>query len=311
MHDVSSSALAHGGSVHTPLTTTRYASPKMSRRVALALILCAPLAIAQTSGHEDGTEEGSEPNPSASASVPIHPVVAPHAITQKDGMVQVAGGKFTMGTNDAKAAPNEKPAHEAHVATFWIDRTEVTVAAYRACVQTHKCEAPQRTAPTCTYDLGDDLLPVSCVRWQDADAFCRAENKRLPSEYEWELAARGGGAFKYPWGNSPSTCFQAATLLRNETGRSCTGFKPARVGSYVVNVSPFGAVDMAGNLEEWTSTWYVEHLASGARPTSGASHVLRGGGWLSRPIDSRTTARNWGSSLEAGPNVGFRCAKDP
>ncbi|HEY2368784.1 MAG TPA: SUMF1/EgtB/PvdO family nonheme iron enzyme [Polyangiaceae bacterium] len=288
----------------------------MRHRVVIAVILCAPLApgigSAQTPGHDDGTEEG-EPVPSASASAsapPLHPVALPHAVVQKDGMVQVAGGKFTMGTNDAKAAPNEKPAHESHAATFWIDRTEVTVAAYRACVESRKCELPQKTAATCTYDLGDDLLPVSCVRWQDADAFCRAENKRLPSEQEWELAARGGGAFKYPWGNSPSSCFQAATLLRNETGRSCTGLRPARVGSYVVNTSPFGAVDMAGNLEEWTASWYVEHLASGARPTSGASHVLRGGGWLSRPIDSRTTSRSWGSSVEAGPNAGFRCVKD-
>jgi formylglycine-generating enzyme required for sulfatase activity len=276
------------------------------------VLVSSPMAIAQTQGHDDGTEEGeSVPSASASASVPLHPVVAPHAVVQKDGMVYVAGGRFTMGTNEAKAAPNEKPAHEAHVGAFWIDRTEVTVVAYRACVIANKCEEPQKTAPTCTYELGDDNLPVSCVRWSDADAFCRAENKRLPREHEWELAARGGGAFKYPWGSSASSCILAATLLHDSTGRSCTGRRPAHVGSYPVNVSPFGALDMAGNLEEWTSSWYVEHLASGARPTSGASHVLRGGGWLSRPIDARTTARNWGSAVEAGPNVGFRCARDP
>ncbi len=276
------------------------------------VVLAAPLAIAQTQGRDDGTEEG-EAVPSAAASAPLapaHALPSPHAVVQKDGMVFVTGGRFTMGTSDAKAAPNEKPSHEANVGAFWIDRTEVTVGAYRACVDTHKCARPQASAPTCTYDLGDDALPVSCVRWEDADEFCRAENKRLPNEIEWELAARGGGAFKYPWGNSASSCLLAATLLHDATGRSCTGRRPARVGSYAMNVSPFGAVDMAGNLEEWTATWYVEHVASGARPTSGASHVLRGGGWLSRPIDSRTTARNWGSALEAGANVGFRCAKD-
>jgi len=284
----------------------------VKRWIALGVlvVLAAPIAIAQTRDNNDGAEE--EPSASVSASAPPpHVVVSPHAVVLKDGMVFVAGGHFTMGTNDAKAAPNEKPSHEANVGAFWIDRTEVTVAAYRACVLAHKCEAPQKSAPTCTYDLGDDLLPVSCVRWLDADTFCRVENKRLPSEHEWELAARGGGAFKYPWGNSSSSCVVAATLLRDETGRSCTGRRPAHVGSYAINVSPFGAVDMAGNVEEWTSSWYVEHPASGARPTSGASHVLRGGGWLSRPIDSRTTARNWGSALEAGPNVGFRCARDP
>jgi len=283
------------------------------RKWTAALVLAlAPLAVAQTQQaqpRDDGTEQG-EPLASASASVPPKPVPPPRAVIQKDGMVFVTGGRFTMGSDGPKAAPNEKPAHAAEVDSFWIDRTEVTVGAYRACVRAHRCAEPQRTSAACTYDLGDDQLPVSCVRWEDADGYCRAQHERLPNEREWELAARGGGAFKYPWGNGPSSCVVAATLLNNSTGHTCTGARPARVGHYPFNVSPFGALDMAGNVEEWTSSWYVEHTASGARPTSGASHVLRGGGWLSRPIDCRTTSRDWGSSVEAGPNVGFRCAKD-
>jgi formylglycine-generating enzyme required for sulfatase activity len=283
------------------------------RRLAL-LVLVAPLvAAAQTQGHDDGTEEDDVPSATSSGSAeapPPKPVGPTHGVVQKDGMVWVTGGRFTMGASDLKAAPNERPAHDATVGSFWIDRTEVTVGAYRACVGAHKCEAPPRSATTCTYEMGDETLPVSCVRWQDADVYCRAQSKRLPTEVEWELAARGGGAFKYPWGMSSSSCLNAATLLHDNTGRSCTGRRPAHVGAYAMNVSPFGAVDMAGNVEEWTSDWYVEHVASGARPTSGASHVLRGGGWLSRPADSRTSSRNWGSSVEAGPNVGFRCAKD-
>ena len=285
----------------------------MRKWTALVVLAVAPLALAQTSRthDDDGTEEG-EPSPSASASVALpKPVVAPHVFVQKDGMVLVTGGRFKMGSDAPKAAPNEKPAHDATVASFWIDRTEVTVGAYGACVESHKCDPPQKSSPSCTYEMGDDRLPVNCVRWQDADAFCRERNKRLPKETEWELAARGGGAFKYPWGNASTSCPLAATLLHDGTGRTCTGTRPARVGSYAANVSPFGALDMAGNVEEWTASWYVEHTASGARPTSGASHVLRGGGWMSRPIDARTTARNWGSSVEAGPNVGFRCARDP
>ena len=274
------------------------------------VLAVAPLPVAQTAPRDDGTEQG-EPNPSASASVASpKPVASAHAVVQKDGMVFVTGGRFTMGADGPKTAPNEKPAHVAEVDSFWIDRTEVTVGAYRACVAAHKCEAPQHASSHCTYDLGDDQLPVSCVRWQDADGYCRAQNKRLPNEAEWELAARGGGALKYPWGNGASSCGVAATLLNNSSGHTCTGAHPARVGRYPFNTSPFGALDMAGNVEEWTASWYVEHTASGARPTSGASHVLRGGGWLSRPIDCRTTARNWGSSVEAGPNVGFRCARD-
>lgn len=282
----------------------------MRRWVAVAAVSLAPLALAHadTRAADDGSELGT--SPSASVSAPPKPVVSPRTIVQKDGMVFVTGGRFKMGSDGPKAAPNEKPAHAAEVDSFWIDRTEVTVGAYRACVAAHACEAPQHTSASCTYDLGDDRLPVSCVRFQDADGYCRAQGKRLPSEREWELAARGGGAFRYPWGNSPSSCAVAATLLNNSTGRSCTGTRPARVGRYPYNTSPFGALDMAGNVEEWTSSWYVEHTASGARPTAGASHVLRGGGWLSRPVDCRTSARDWGSSVEAGPNVGFRCARD-
>ncbi len=289
----------------------------MTRRrvVVLAFVALAvsPLALAQTQRDDSVEEDPTLASASAAPSASVAPVTPPRAVVQKDGMVLVTGGRFTFGSNDAKlAAPNEKPAHDAAARTFFIDRTEVTVGAYRTCVDAHKCDAPAHGSVGCTFDLGDDALPINCVRFQDADAFCRAQNKRLPTETEWELAARGGGAFKYPWGGGSSSCLLAATLLHDGSGRSCTGKHPARVGSYLVNVSPFGAVDMAGNVEEWTSDWYVEHPASGAHVvTSGASHVLRGGGWMSRPADCRTSSRNWGSSIEAGANVGFRCARDP
>jgi len=286
----------------------------MNRRVAigaLSALAITPIAVAQTQPRDDSSEDET---PSASSSAPPAPSAA-RTFVQKDGMVFVTGGRFTFGSNDAKlAAPNEKPARDANAKSFWIDRTEVTVGAYRACVASKKCDAPAKTSPSCTFDLGDDALPINCVRFDQADAFCRATNKRLPTETEWELAARGGGAFKYPWGNSASSCLVAATLLRDESGRSCTGKKPARVGSYAANVSPFGALDMAGNVEEWTSDWYVEHPAQGEQGaplvTSGASRVLRGGGFMSRPADCRTSSRDWGSSIEAGANVGFRCARD-
>jgi formylglycine-generating enzyme required for sulfatase activity len=82
------------------------------------------------------------------------------------------------------------------------------------------------------------------------------------------------------------------------------------VGSHPAGASVFGLQDMSGNVEEWTADWYVESLGPGPAPRAGAAHVLRGGGWLSQPTMSRTTSRNWGSALEAGPNVGFRCAKN-
>ena len=281
----------------------------------LVLTIVATPALAQTPGEDDGaetTDAGAAPSavPSASASSVVpHPSVKR---VEKDGMMLVPAGRFTMGTNAASAASNEKPPHPETVASFWIDKTEVTVGAYRACVEAKRCEPPRRSSPLCTFTMGDDALPINCVRFADADGYCRHVGKRLPREVEWEYAARGTTGARYPWGGAASSCAAAATLTTDQTGRSCTGLRPRRVGAYVMGASPFGALDMAGNVEEWTADWYVEHVLPGAAPHMGSSHVLRGGGWLSGPSASTTTSRNWGSVVESGPNVGFRCARsDP
>jgi formylglycine-generating enzyme required for sulfatase activity len=223
-------------------------------------------------------------------------------------MMKLPAGRFFVGSGAARAPANERPVHPATVASFWIDRTEVTVAAYRACVDEHACARPERRSATCTFELGDADLPVSCVHWKDAEAYCRFANKRLPSEIEWEYAAHGPLAVPFPWGATAS-CSNAITLINDQTGRSCAS-KPARVGTHPAGASVFGVLDMSGNVEEWTSDWYSESLTPGPGPRAGAAHVLRGGGWLSAPSLSRTTTRDWGSALEAGPNVGFRCARD-
>jgi eukaryotic-like serine/threonine-protein kinase len=228
----------------------------------------------------------------------------------KDGMLRLPGGRFMMGSLDPKAPSNERPTHFETVAPFWIDATEVTVGAYRSCVEKGGCRAPERASGSCTYEMGDPLLPVSCVRYEDADTYCRAVGKRLPREVEWEFAARGTTLAVFPWGGAFSNCGMAATLLHEATGKSCTGRRPSRVGAHPMGASVFGILDLSGNVEEWTSDWYSEGIAGGAAPTAGASHTLRGGGWLSPPSMSRTTSRNWGSVLEAGANVGFRCARD-
>ncbi len=230
--------------------------------------------------------------------------------TTRDGMVKIPGATFNVGTADAKAPPNERPPVAVVIAPYAIDRTEITVAAYRACVERHACERPTRTSRSCTYDLGDPELPVTCVSWSRASTFCRAEGKRLPTEAEWEYAARGPRGAVYPWGGTTTSCGLAATLVLDVTARSCAGGRPSRVGEHLAGASVFGVLDMCGNAEEWTADPYAEARTISGPPASGASHALRGGGWLSPPSLSRTTSRNWGSLAEAGPNVGFRCARD-
>jgi formylglycine-generating enzyme required for sulfatase activity len=262
-------------------------------------------------GHQNfGDNEHEEPgeNPYDETAPPVHAPVTRVPVIARDGMLHVPAGRFVMGSTNPRAPANERPPRTVSVSAFWMDRTEVTVGAYRACVDAHACSRPERNSATCTYDAGDGELPISCVHWRDADAYCRFAGKRLPNEVEWEYAARGTLPVAFPWGGA-SSCNNAITLISDASGRSCAA-RPVRVGSHPSGASIFGVQDMSGNVEEWTADWYAESLGAGPAPRTGAAHVLRGGGWLSPPSLSRATARNWGSAVEAGPNVGFRCARD-
>jgi formylglycine-generating enzyme required for sulfatase activity len=242
----------------------------------------------------------------------------------KDGMLRIPGGQFSMGfEGTSPGEPNERPVHPVSVGPFWIDRTEVTAEDMRACIDRGDCALRLGKGPHCTIDRPEAKLPINCVSWQSADAYCRAVGKRLPTEAEWELAAGGGQKSRYPWGTSPASCTLAVTLVSNRSGASCSPRGPAPVGSHPKGQSIFGVEDMAGNVEEWVADWYADRyevvapqpgssgpIPSPAGPAFGVAHVLRGGGWMSRPRETRVTARSWGSPNEAGSNVGFRCAKD-
>ncbi len=279
--------------------------------VALCALAITPVAIAQTQQRDESAEEGEMPSASASASATA-PAPMRVRVFARSRMVFVTGGRFTFGSNDAKlAAPNEKPARDAVAKSFWIDRTEVTVGAYRACVRERKCAEPSRRSPSCTFELGDDALPINCVRFQDADTFCRAQNKRLPTEIEWELAARGGGWCEIPGNAAVSPC---AATLPSRRKRTELHRKTPRTRGLVRDktLSPFGALDMAGNVEEWTSDWYVEHPHRPPRTSSRRARVTSSAAAdldiAPRGLENLVTQVE--ALSKAGSNVGFRCARD-
>lgn len=270
------------------------------KRVVLVVLLAttAPkMTFAQSTSDEHG-DQGEHDEEAHAAEQPVaRSLPSAETLPEQAGMVRIPGGRFVFG------------AHAAVVLhPYWLDRTEVTVGAYKACVGAGRCVLPERTSPYCSFELGDDQLPISCVKHAAAVAFCRQRGARLPSEAEWEHAAKGHGERSYPWGDGRPSCQVAATLRGDKTAKSCTGKRPAPVGTHPLGRSPFGIEDLAGNVEEWMADFWLEPLPP-VPPQSGASFVLRGGSWLLGPGYARTTARSAGSAMEAGPGVGFRCAK--
>lgn len=281
--------------------------------------------VVDTHGHEtgrdarepgreslDGEQDPVEAPDAGASALPQHPSssLSPSAsslmprVRVEGGAVFVPAGVYTQGTESPKAPPYERPRRHVQVASFWIDRTEVSVGDYRACVNAGACPRPRKSSLRCTYDRTDPQLPVTCVRWADAVQYCRYKQKRLPTEAEWEAAARG------PHGDvGGGGCYAQVTLVSESTARSCLGDAPGRVGTRAGGRSPMGVDDLRGNVEEWVEDYFQEVRGSGP-PRAGSSHVLRGGGWLSPPSQARSYSRSWGSVIEAGPNVGFRCAKD-
>ena len=293
------------------------------------VVSCAALTSVASGQPAPSSQPGDQevsPEPDPQTEPEPTPPAVPEEVMERtklplqNGMLRIPGGEFVMGfEGGAPGEPNEKPAHIVKVAPFWIDRTEVTVEDMRGCINRGACNVRLGIGPLCTFGRAEPRLPINCVPWQSADAYCRAIGKRLPSEAEWELAASGGRQRFFPWGSTPPTCAIAVTLLNNRAGVSCSTRGPALVGAHPKGASSFGVEDMSGNVEEWVADWYADRyeVRPQPRPTMtpsgpafGVAHVLRGGGWMSRPRETRVTARSWGSPNEAGPNVGFRCARD-
>lgn len=218
-----------------------------------------------------------------------------------DGMVFVPGGTFKMGRNDGEAL--ERPAHIVGVKPFFIDRTEVTNEEYQRFISATKRRAPSHWIGG-KIPNGQMKLPVVNVSWNDARAYARWAKKRLPTEAEWEFAARGTDGRVYPWGNPWKPDY--ANSGQGKKGRIL------EVGSYAPGAGPFGALDMCGNVWEWTASDFKDYPGS-KTPSALAGEglkVIRGGAYDATPKNSTTTYRGAVSPDRAFAKTGFRCVRD-
>ena len=264
-----------------------------------------------------------------------------NAVSDYLDMVKIPAGRFKMGMSFkqvsqivkmcAKVDKNctlwwfkdEMPRHNVYVNKYWIDIYEVTNQKYLEFVKaTGHRPALDSTCETKACWQGNlwngkgfpDKIrnqPVTQVNWYDADAYCKWRGKRLPTEAEWEKAARGPSGNMYPWGNSPPP--GKATYRRKWRGMSTM----TNVGSYSSGVSIYGVHDMAGNAWEWVADWYDRNyykkkISSNPKgPKDGKFKVVRGGSWVNYADTLHSAFRRWSRPRVLFNDTGFRCAKDP
>jgi len=229
-------------------------------------------------------------------------------------MLYVPQGKFWMGCskdNDSECNPDETPYREVNLKDFYIDKYEVTVNQYDECVQAGKC-APPGDGALCNHGKKDRPdHPVNCIDWNQAKSYCEWAGKRMPTEAEWEKAARGTDGRKYPWGKENASC---DNTIMTGNGIGCGKNSTWPVGSKPKGKSAFGAMDMAGSVWEWVADFYGENYKglptdNPPGPSSGLYRVLRGGSWVNYANSMRSATRNKGEVTFKDPSYGVRCAK--
>lgn len=285
------------------------AGPVASDDLARALSEGAAL---MSSGRRSEAEQLLRP---VATALPVSPaaggasdVVALRRLYQLSRMVEVPRGEFMMGSAGSGVPADETPPVRVAVGPFFMDKQEAAVEDYAACVTAGVCAEAQR------YPWSERRgQPVTGVSWYDADTYCRWLGLRLPTEAEWEWAARGGTASRFPSGASLATT-DAAYGNRDLEPRAARSFRP----------NPFGIFDLAGNVAEWTADWYAQdayrQLAKRAGktaverprgPSAGTYKVKRGGSWRQYELDLRSTTRSFMTPSTRDETIGFRCVADP
>ncbi len=250
----------------------------------------------------------------AACAVALTPVLAAPSLRELDPvpMVTIPAGSFLMGSQNPKGRADEWPQRTVYVDTFAIDQVEVTNERYMAFVATTGHRSPPNPYGTgvLVSAKGIEQLPVVQVTWYDAKAYCSWAKKRLPTEAEWEKAARGTDGRMYPWGNDQPT--QTRANFDREWIEDKT-LQP--VGSLSGGDSPYGIKDMSGNAREWVQDWYDPDYYANAPernpqgPTKGIVRVIRGGSWHSPLTDITATARGRGGFALQTHGTGFRCVR--
>jgi formylglycine-generating enzyme required for sulfatase activity len=313
----------------TPLPTKTEVPPTPTREATQA-----PTALPEPSATPLPTETEVPPTPTA---VPVEPTQAMFRVSEIDQMEQVyvEAGEFTMGTDDKDAkifiegmpAYPEIPMHTVYLDGYWIDKYELTNGKYALCVDAGVCQPPKYTwSYTRDEYYGNPEFsnyPVINVDWFMATAYCEWAGRRLPSEAEWEKAARGTDARKYPWGNEPITSERVnlcdINCPRPHANANFDDKYPetAPVGSFPAGASPYGVMDMAGNVWEWTNTLirpYPYDATDGREdpdvegPEISGQRVWRGGTWANGIWWVRASLRYRSVPWYSISNLGFRCA---
>jgi formylglycine-generating enzyme required for sulfatase activity len=255
------------------------------------------------------------------------------SVRQTDGMIMVyiPSGKFRMGNteDDIDSAfdlcthywdhceidrfYDEMPQHTVVLDNLWMDQTEVTNEQYRKCVKADICEESRCWAGSQFNGLDQ---PIVCVTWHQAQTYCEWVGGRLPTEAEWEYAARGTTGFQYPWDNvfdgaRLNYCDATCGRPRSEQAYNDGQLYSAPVGNYPDGVSWCGVLDMAGNVSEWVADWYKvydqKEEINPLGPETGYSKVIRGGSWFLTRVETRSTWRDGISPDYWFDDLGFRC----
>ncbi|MEO5955946.1 MAG: SUMF1/EgtB/PvdO family nonheme iron enzyme [Nitrospiraceae bacterium] len=234
--------------------------------------------------------------------------LAQRGIAQPAGMVVIPAGEFLMGAEDG--LQDARPIHPVYLSSYWLDKYEVTNALYRQCVEGGGCTMPKDRQ---AFDDPQRVQhPVTNITWNQARSVCQWQGKRLPTEAEWEKAARGTDGRRYPWGNDREVVKIPVRNGEFKAGSSGTEL----VGRQAATASPYGVFDLIGSVSQWVKDWYAEdfYQASPARdpqgPLRGSFRVLRGGEWNEKPPDLRASYRGWDEVTYWGPTLGVRCAND-